>query len=382
MSFTAGQPDSSDASDSTVGYAIIGHSGTVDGSMRNDGSVRLAPCDGPLNERDGAGCESVGTMRYSRKLHQFLGRLGLARGVTVGEGIDAQCGEPLDYVYLDGPSEYGPVRDLLRAWYPNVREGGFIGGSSYFDGTSNDAVYGVKTAVDELAAEHGLQIRVTFDGPPAWFCLKPAAGRATARQRIGVLTAYDENLRDLAAWSSPNKRRYCGHHGYEFIERTDGVDPSRPPSWSKILFVKEHLPHFDWLFWTDADSLIMNNAMRLEQFIEDGCDMVLTHDDFGVGKYVVSMGQFLIRSSDWSMRFLDEVWQQTQFVTDRMWEQAAVQFLLEQQDLSEHVCVVTQRRFNSYMHNYRKGDFLLHFAMQPPEARRQLMQVWQQFSVL
>ena len=287
-----------------------------------------------------------------------------------------------ELVRLDGPTEYAPVRGLLRASYPKVRAGGFFGGAGYLDGVWDGAVYGVKSAVDEFAAEHDLQVRVTFDSPPAWFVIKPIAPRVLTSVRIATLTAYDANQRDLAAWSSPNKRRYCRHHGYEFIERTDGFDPSRPPSWSKVLFVKEQLPHFDWLFWTDADSLVMNNSMRLERFIEEGCDMVLTHDDFGVGRYVVSMGQFLIRNCDWSMRFLDEVWEQKQFLRDRMWEQAAVQHLLTHRDPSDHVCVVTQRRFNSYLHNYRKGDFLLHFAMQEPEAKRHLMQVWQQFSVL
>ena len=285
-------------------------------------------------------------------------------------------------VFVDGPTQYDPVRELLRGSYEQLSPGGVLAGASYFDGVWNGAVYGVKSAVDEFATEHDLQVRVTFDSPPAWFVIKPAEPRVFPSVRIGMLTAYDGNQRDLAAWSSPNKRRYCRHQGYEFIERTDGFDPSRPPSWSKVLFVREHLPHFDWLFWTDADSLIMNNSMRLEKFIEDGCDLVLTHDDFGVGKYVVSMGQFLIRNCEWSMRFLDEVWEQKQFLHDRMWEQAAVQHLLTQQDLSDRVCVVTQRRFNSYLHNYRKGDFLLHFAMQPPAGKRQLMQVWQQFSVL
>ena len=287
-----------------------------------------------------------------------------------------------DLVFVNGPTQYGLVRDLLRAWHQKVRPDGLFGGTGYLDGVWNGTVYGIKSAVDEFAAEHDLQVHVTFDAPPAWFVIKPAEPRALRSNRIAMLTAYDANQRDLAAWSSPNKRRYCRHHGYEFIERTDGFDPSRPASWSKVLFVREHLPHFDWLFWTDADSLIMNSSMHLEKFIEDGCDLVLTHDDFGVGKYVVSMGQFLIRNCDWSMRFLDEVWEQKQFIHDRMWEQAAVQHLLETRDLSDRVCVVTQRRFNSYLHNYRKGDFLLHFAMQPPAAKRQLMQVWQQFSVL
>lgn len=288
-------------------------------------------------------------MRFGTKLASFLSQRGLRAGIMVSPIDEGRRGEKphdgsLDFAYLDGFTEYGPGRDLLRAWYHKVRAGGLFGGAGYLGGVWDGAVYGVKSAVDEFAAEHDLQVRVTFDTPPAWFVVKPAEPRPSPTVRVAMLTAYDENQRDLAAWSSPNKRRYCRHHGYEFIERTSGFDPSRPPAWSKARFVKEHLPHFDWLFWTDADSLVMNNSMRLEQFIEDGCDLVLTHDDFGVGKYVISTGQFLIRNCDCSMRFLDEVWAQKQFLHDRMWEQAAVQHLLEQQDLSDLVCVVTQRR--------------------------------------
>ena len=296
--------------------------------------------------------------------------------------LGGHAAESLDYVFLDGATEYRPVREMLRAWCLKVRRGGLFGGAAYVDGVLNGAVYGAKTAVDEFARDERLQVRVTFDSPPAWFVIRPAAERVLRRCRVGVLTAHDHNQRDIAAISTPNKRRYCDHHGYEFLEETSGFDASRPPSWSKLLFVRRHLPQFDWLFWTDADSLIMNNSMRLEEFIEDGADLVLTHDDFGIGLYVVSMGQFLIRNCEWSLRFLQEVWEQRRFIHNRMWEQAAVQHLLEQRDLSDHVHVVTQRRFNSYLPHYRKGDFLLHFPLQHPRTRLQGMRVWEQFSVI
>ncbi len=53
---------------------------------------------------------------------------------------------------------------------------------------------------------------------------------------------------------TPNKERYVKLHGYDFIDASDMVNMQRPPSWSKILAVKSHLPQYDWVFWNDAVS--------------------------------------------------------------------------------------------------------------------------------
>jgi mannan polymerase II complex MNN10 subunit len=52
----------------------------------------------------------------------------------------------------------------------------------------------------------------------------------------------------------PNKRGYVLRHGYAYIDASSSLDPSRPPSWSKILAVRKHLPDFDWVFWNDVVS--------------------------------------------------------------------------------------------------------------------------------
>ena len=51
---------------------------------------------------------------------------------------------------------------------------------------------------------------------------------------------------------APNKKSYVKRHGYDFIDASDLLDTTRPPSWSKILAVKEQLSHYDWVFWNDA----------------------------------------------------------------------------------------------------------------------------------
>lgn len=280
-----------------------------------------------------------------------------------------------------GCTRYADARDQLRHWYPKLAVGGIFSGDGYLDGIWEDAVYGVKTAVDEIAAAHGLQVNITLDVPPTWYATKPGTPRAPQPLDVALLTAHDANLRELAEYTTPNKEAYCARHGYGFVLRTEGFAPSRPPAWSKIRFIKESLHDHEWVFWSDADSLVMNASTRLESFVQEGCDLVLTHQDMGIGFYNVCTGHMLFRRSKWSMRFLDEVWSQRQFLRDRLWENRAVIHLLWSRDLSKHVRIVPQRRFNSYPCNYRKGDFILHTAGVAPAQRLPILQKYHQFAV-
>ena len=294
----------------------------------------------------------------------------------------------LDLVYLDPPDKrYEPVREALRLWWPKVRaDGGVLAGYGYADGSYQGHPHGVRRAVQELAAcppddgsgcepvGRSLQVRVTFDMLPTWYVVK---GRVTPRpgtRKIALLTAHDEAQREVAELSSPNKATYCRRHGYDFVQRTDGFDRSRPPAWSKIRFLLEALPYYDWVFWSDADSLVTDPACPLEWFLdEQGYHVILPHDDLGMGVNHVNTGNWFVRNSPWAQRFLEDAWAQTDFLHDRLWENRAVIHLVERQDLSRQVQIVTQRRFNSYPGNHPPGDFIIHFADMPNDRRVAMM---------
>lgn len=291
----------------------------------------------------------------------------------------------LDSVFFAGNMSYPSVRTALDSWCPKVRLGGIVAGIGYFDGVLNGQIYGIRSAVDEVAAANGAHVCITLDSPPAWFFVKQKRRRsseATEQKCIGVLTGYDVAQRCLAAVSSPNKAQYCARHGYRFIEETGEFDSSRVPAWSKLLFLGKHLRDHDWIFWSDADSLIMDGAVRLEQFLDEDYDLIITREDLDVGTGNVNAGQFFLRNSDWSFWFLEEVWAQTQFIGHPMEEQAAMIHLLCTQNLSRHVKILTQRSFNSYPLNYCAGDFLLHFAGFRGDYRLRQMLTAEQFSTV
>jgi len=91
--------------------------------------------------------------------------------------------------------------------------------------------------------------------------LAPSTGSSLPHYRFAIVTCSDasgtipqRSFEGLMKIVTPNKERYVKLHGYDFIDASDMVNMQRPPSWSKILAVKSHLPQYDWVFWNDAVS--------------------------------------------------------------------------------------------------------------------------------
>lgn len=221
------------------------------------------------------------------------------------------------------------------------------------------------------------------------------------RFKIAMVTCSDESgtnpkrsFQGLMKLVEPNKRSYAERHGYDFIDESDIVDKTRPPSWSKILAVRKNLPKYDWIFWNDADSLVTNPNINLEDVLysitgnmdyEDMPDFIVTEDVTGV-----NAGMFFFRNSSWSMQFLDLWWNQTSFILPfgrpKSGDNDALKGLVKsmpKDEKKQHVRIPRmQCVFNSNMWSpswksshrlmtlsktvwrgvYAKGDFMIHLA--------------------
>ena len=121
------------------------------------------------------------------------------------------------------------------------------------------------------------------------------------------------------------------------------------------------------MFWTDADSFITNPVIRLDEFVDDSAELVISRDQNGV-----NTGEFLARGgSPRVRRFLAEVYQQTRFVNHPLWDQAAVNHVLEEGSIPLTTRYVPKRSINAELVDYVDGDFIIHFLGQP--ARVYLM---------
>lgn len=87
-----------------------------------------------------------------------------------------QWGPEPRFVYHDANPSYGAVRTDLHAWWSLLSPGGIMAGTN-FTAVGDGSVVGVRLAVEEFAAEHGLQIFVTSDAEPTWLILKGEHGQ-------------------------------------------------------------------------------------------------------------------------------------------------------------------------------------------------------------
>jgi glycosyltransferase involved in cell wall biosynthesis/Flp pilus assembly protein TadD len=185
------------------------------------------------------------------------------------------------------------------------------------------------------------------------------------RPGFAVLTVYTP---DLAEWAEPvaqQKRAYCDRHGYEFVCALESLDATCNPRWSKLLLIEQYLashPGCTWVFWTDADSVIMNPGLRLEDFVDDH-DLIIPEDQNGL-----HAGLFFLRNGDRCLSFLRRACEMRRSFTAANPEQAAIVELLQKDDHGLKVKRVQQATFNAYRANYRPGDFALHFAGMPDKA--------------
>ena len=219
-------------------------------------------------------------------------------------------------------------------------------------------------------------------------CTLTDAKKADALQRLVRWRNFD-NLLEMT-W--PNKKAYAKKHGYSLFDESDTLDTSRPPSWSKIRAAQRLLTQeqCEWVVWWDADTVVMNSAKRIEDFLPRGKDMLITEQKGGS----YNAGAWIVKNTDWSRQFLDHWWNMKEYVQPKglstSGDNAALKTYLRGMDPKEfdqHIGVPARCTFNSvtvfltqeqykqvketpvekqewYMHEekYHKGDLIAHIA--------------------
>ncbi|MBX9742739.1 MAG: hypothetical protein K2W99_04290 [Chthoniobacterales bacterium] len=80
-----------------------------------------------------------------------------------------------------------------------------------------------------------------------------------------ILSAWTENISDLAKITSATKEEYAALHGYQYLGHIFSSDSTEHPSWRKLKLFLDLLPTVDRLLWIDADSYVSNPMISLDQ---------------------------------------------------------------------------------------------------------------------
>ena len=192
---------------------------------------------------------------------------------------------------------------------------------------------------------------------------------------ITVLTlAIGPDFRKSLGPALDSKRVWCEKHGYTYIQGGEEYwDRSRPIAWSKIAFVLEQLSRLAedaLVFLSDADVLITNPALRLEDVVlpllPAGKDLLMTIDACAH----INSGNMLMRNTAWLRDWWKRVDQQTDLTYHIWWENAAMIKLLETvpADLAHTEITTEHWKFNAYLQGlpgqklWEPGALLVHFA--------------------
>jgi hypothetical protein len=205
--------------------------------------------------------------------------------------------------------------------------------------------------------------------------------------RIGmhILTlAIGEDFRKALGPALDSKRAYAAKHGYTYIQGGEEFwDREKPIPWSKVAFVLDvlgKLPEGELVFLSDADVLITNAELRLEDqvsiLLPPKKDLLMTIDACGH----INSGNMLMRNSPWLRDWWQRVAQQVDLLYHIWWENAAMIRLLETvpADLARTEITAEHIRFNAYLRGlpgqplWTPGCFLVHFAgvYSPKEMER------------
>eukprot|EP00434_Breviolum_minutum_P007280 symbB.v1.2.006426.t1/scaffold383.1/size215797/8 len=133
---------------------------------------------------------------------------------------------------------------------------------------------------------------------------------------LQIVTAFDSNY-DCGFLCGVSHEAYAQKHGYR--QQSWILDPTelqqlcegRAPQWAKVALLRRLLRQAlasdagpRWIVWLDADTLLLNFDVKLEDFTIQDFDLIMSEDM----SCELNTGVMILRTSTWSLQLLDEVW--------------------------------------------------------------------------
>ena len=191
---------------------------------------------------------------------------------------------------------------------------------------------------------------------------------------IVATLAIGEDFKKALRPALNSKAEYAARHAYTYIQGGEEFwDRDRPIAWSKVPFVLKILgdcPDGTLIFLSDADVLITNPALKLEEHVASllptKMDLLMCVDACGN----LNSGNMLMRNGPWLRDFWRRIGEQRDLTYHIWWENAAIIKLLQSvpSDLERTEITEDCKRFNAYIQGlpgkplWAPGDFLVHFA--------------------
>lgn len=190
-----------------------------------------------------------------------------------------------------------------------------------------------------------------------------------------------ENYKEATKYGLLSQIEYCRRHGYDYIDDdTISIDQlynkERNMTWSKIPLIEKCLllkdednnSKYDYVVWIDADIVIMNFDVVLEDLINRfmGDKNILICRDNG---YLINTGMWFIKNDEKSLDYIKRVYDHpdvNNYLNQNEAEQGSLTQLYHENynDLNNNMVVLHtshQCYFNCSLCFFKFGYFLIHF---------------------
>ena len=197
--------------------------------------------------------------------------------------------------------------------------------------------------------------------------------------KITLLTLSSEEFWFINQLSAPNKLEYCLRWQIQFAMRKV---PLSNPWWVKGEHILSLLDDCDWLWFMGADTLIMNQTISVERFLDEQYDFIIGKDYNGINNDVC-----FFKNSVGSKNFIKDCFKLKDHCTN---DQDAMKLVMESVSDFKY-CIVPQKLFNAYLYdtepayasyprgyegNFSQGDFVLHLPGMDNIRRQQLLNMY------
>jgi mannan polymerase II complex MNN10 subunit len=197
-------------------------------------------------------------------------------------------------------------------------------------------------------------------------------------------TMHNDHYSDLANITFQNKKEYCKLYGYPLIAKTDNWK-NIPIGFEKAYLIQDifsEYPEYEWVFFSECDTLITNMNIKLEDIVKDEPQhFVITSDINGC-----NAGSFFVRNSIQGREIISEM---INSIGHNINEQFFIHdFVSGKTFLDIHIfSIYEQTTFNSYPKEYdiyngcgrwSEGDFMIHMPGLSNETRINLMKEYRE----
>lgn len=251
-------------------------------------------------------------------------------------------------------------------------------------------------------------------------------GRPRRKLRIAIVTHHSGDAYGyaLSKLTLENKRQYAKKHGYDLYDASsnkfiaDKIQEEKSQMRNFFFFKYRAMleilkggeatggKEYDWVIWSDADSIYLNMGKRYEDIIDERFDAILTigAPDHPQWRDIVNAGSLMVRGTEWGMQFLDDVldlsrkhcmefveqypeaktpingWLQVCSQEGHFWlsDQGILQslFFFREAHYKCHVKKTWFRVMNSEFPWYGDGDLVVHFPGRHIDERKRLIKAF------